>query len=55
MLARAAIASGAHGLFIECHPDPKNAKSDASTMIALDSLKPLLESCKQIAALRVGW
>lgn len=55
LLARAAIASGAHGLFIECHPDPSYAKSDASSMIPLDSMKSLLESCKQIAGLRANW
>jgi 2-dehydro-3-deoxyphosphooctonate aldolase (KDO 8-P synthase) len=29
LLARAAVAAGVDGLFLECHPDPKNAKSDA--------------------------
>ena len=33
MLARAAVAAGVDGLFLECHPDPKNAKSDAATML----------------------
>ncbi|MBV8780852.1 MAG: 3-deoxy-8-phosphooctulonate synthase, partial [Phycisphaerae bacterium] len=33
LLARAAIAAGFDGLFLECHPDPKNAKSDAATML----------------------
>jgi 2-dehydro-3-deoxyphosphooctonate aldolase (KDO 8-P synthase) len=55
MLARAAITAGVQGLFLECHPDPKNAKSDASTMISLESMRPLLQSCSQIAALRSGW
>jgi 2-dehydro-3-deoxyphosphooctonate aldolase (KDO 8-P synthase) len=55
MLARAAIASGVNGLFIECHPDPKRGKSDASSMVTLDSMRGLLESCKQIAALRPSW
>lgn len=55
MLARAAIAAGVNGLFLECHPDPKHAKSDASSMIALDSVEGLLKSCKQIAELRATW
>ena len=33
MLARAAVAAGVDGLFLECHPDPKNAKSDAATVM----------------------
>jgi 2-dehydro-3-deoxyphosphooctonate aldolase (KDO 8-P synthase) len=55
MLARAAIASGVNGLFLECHPDPKNAKSDAATVLHLDSVEALLTSCAQIAALRSNW
>lgn len=42
-IARAAIAVGADGLFIETHPDPKNAKSDGANMLHLDNLEPLLE------------
>jgi 2-dehydro-3-deoxyphosphooctonate aldolase (KDO 8-P synthase) len=41
-IARAAIAAGANGLFIETHPDPKNAKSDGANMLHLDLLEPLL-------------
>ena len=55
MLARAAIAAGVDGLFLECHPDPKNAKSDAATMLGLDAVEPLLTSCVQIAELRKNW
>jgi 2-dehydro-3-deoxyphosphooctonate aldolase (KDO 8-P synthase) len=55
MLARAAVAAGVNGLFLECHPDPGHAKSDASTMIGLDAVESLLRSCKQIAELRAGW
>jgi 2-dehydro-3-deoxyphosphooctonate aldolase (KDO 8-P synthase) len=55
LLARAAIAAGVDGLFLECHPEPKNAKSDAATMLGLDQVEPLLTSCTQIAALRKGW
>lgn len=35
LLARAAAAAGTHALFIETHPDPKSAMSDASTMLTL--------------------
>ncbi len=55
MLARAAIAAGVSGLFLECHPDPKHARSDANSMISLDSVEALLTSCKQIAELRAKW
>jgi 2-dehydro-3-deoxyphosphooctonate aldolase (KDO 8-P synthase) len=56
LLARAAIATGAvDGLFIECHPDPKNAKSDAATMLRLDQMEPLLRQCKVIADLKRSW
>jgi 2-dehydro-3-deoxyphosphooctonate aldolase (KDO 8-P synthase) len=55
LLARAAIAAGVDGLFLECHPEPRNAKSDAATMLGLDQVEPLLTSCTQIAELRKGW
>ena len=55
LLARAAVAAGVDGLFLECHPDPRNAKSDAATMLGLEEVEPLLSSCKQIAELRNGW
>ena len=55
MLARAAVAAGVDGLFLECHPNPKAAKSDAATVLHLDQVEPLLESCRQIAELRKGW
>lgn len=41
-IAKAAIAVGADGLFIETHPDPKNAKSDGANMLQLDLLEDLL-------------
>ncbi len=41
-IAKAAIAVGADGLFIETHPDLKNAKSDAANMLQLDLLEDLL-------------
>jgi 2-dehydro-3-deoxyphosphooctonate aldolase (KDO 8-P synthase) len=42
-IAKAAIAAGAHGLFIETHPNPAQAKSDGANMLPLDKLAPLLE------------
>ncbi len=41
-MARAAIAAGADGLFIETHPDPSKAKSDGANMLKLDLLEKLL-------------
>jgi 2-dehydro-3-deoxyphosphooctonate aldolase (KDO 8-P synthase) len=55
LLARAAVAAGVDGLFLECHPEPKNAKSDAATMMDLREVEPLLTQCRQIAELRRSW
>lgn len=41
-IAKAAIAVGADGLFIETHPDPAQAKSDGANMLHLDNLEALL-------------
>jgi 2-dehydro-3-deoxyphosphooctonate aldolase (KDO 8-P synthase) len=41
-IAKAAIATGADGLFIETHPDPACAKSDGANMLRLDLLEQLL-------------
>ena len=41
-IAKAAIATGAEGLFIETHPDPASAKSDGANMLRLDLLEDLL-------------
>ena len=42
-LARAAIAVGADGLFLETHPDPSQAKSDGANMLKLDQLETLIK------------
>ncbi len=56
LLARAAIATGSvDGLFLECHPDPKNAKSDVATMLSLDAVEPILTQCAELFALRSKW
>lgn len=44
-LAKAALAAGANGLFIETHPDPAKAISDGPNMIALKDLPTLLATC----------
>lgn len=44
-LARAALAAGADGLFIETHPDPAHAISDGPNMVPLSELPALLDSC----------
>lgn len=47
-IAKAAIAVGANGLFIETHPDPANAMSDGANMLQIDNLEPLLEKLVRI-------
>lgn len=44
-LAKAALAAGADGLFLETHPDPAHAISDGPNMIPLKDLSGLLEDC----------
>jgi 2-dehydro-3-deoxyphosphooctonate aldolase (KDO 8-P synthase) len=44
VLARAAVAAGADGVFLEAHPDPDNARSDSATMLPIEQVAPLLES-----------
>ncbi|CAM4323281.1 3-deoxy-8-phosphooctulonate synthase [Cytophagaceae bacterium 50C-KIRBA] len=47
-IAKAAIAVGADGLFIETHPNPSIAKSDGANMLPLDQLEGLLEKLMKI-------
>jgi len=47
-IAKAAIATGADGLFIETHPDPSKALSDGANMLQLDRLEELLEQLVRI-------
>jgi 2-dehydro-3-deoxyphosphooctonate aldolase (KDO 8-P synthase) len=47
-ISKAAIASGADGLFIETHPEPAIAKSDGANMLQLDKLEGLLEKLVKI-------
>lgn len=48
-LARAAVAVGVDSLFIEVHPDPPNARSDAAAQLAI---QPAIRLLRQLAALR---
>ena len=47
-IAKAGVAVGVDGIFIETHPDPKNAKSDGANMLHLDLLESLLEKLIKI-------
>jgi 2-dehydro-3-deoxyphosphooctonate aldolase (KDO 8-P synthase) len=48
ILAKAAVAAGANGLFIEVHTEPERAKSDAASIMPIDWLEDLLDVCKKI-------
>ncbi len=48
ILARAAVAAGANGLFIEVHPKPEKSKSDAGCIMPLEWLEEVLLVCKEI-------
>ena len=57
VLARAAMAAGISGLFMETHPDPANALSDGPNSWPLDRMRPLLETLVEIdqAVKRLGF
>jgi len=48
ILAKAAVAAGANGLFIEVHTEPEKAKSDAGSIMPIEWLEDLLKVCKEI-------
>ena len=50
VLARAAVAAGVAGVFMETHPDPTHALSDGPNAWPLERMRPLLETLKQIDA-----
>ncbi|NRG18835.1 3-deoxy-8-phosphooctulonate synthase [Rhizobiales bacterium] len=54
VLARAAVAVGVAGLFIETHDDPDNAPSDGPNMVPIDQLGALLSELKAIDAVVKG-
>ena len=47
-LAKAAVAAGCNALFMEVHPDPANAKSDAATVLSFDLFQQLLTTVERI-------
>lgn len=47
-LAKAALAVGVDGLFMETHPDPDNAKSDGPNMVPLDEMEELLVKLQRV-------
>ncbi len=49
-IAKAAIAVGADGLFIETHPDPANAKSDGANMLNLGQMEQLMQKLVKLRA-----
>ncbi len=49
-VARAAVACGADGLIIECHPEPEKSVSDARQALSLEDMVDLVDSLKPVAA-----
>jgi 2-dehydro-3-deoxyphosphooctonate aldolase (KDO 8-P synthase) len=47
-LARAAVAAGCDGVFLETHPEPDRALSDGPNMVPLDELPALVRQCLRI-------
>lgn len=54
LLARAAVAAGANGLFLEVHPEPEKALSDAASMLPLEGLEDLVRVCRAIFEITHG-
>ena len=50
VLAKAGIAVGADGIFMETHPDPAHAKSDGANMLQLDLVEPLLKKLSALSS-----
>jgi 2-dehydro-3-deoxyphosphooctonate aldolase (KDO 8-P synthase) len=48
LLARAAVAAGVDGIFLEAHPEPARAKSDRESQWPLGDVEPLLRSLLKI-------
>jgi 2-dehydro-3-deoxyphosphooctonate aldolase (KDO 8-P synthase) len=51
-LCLASVAAGVDGLFIETHPEPARAQSDAASMLPLDQLEEILSKAQQIRAIQ---
>jgi 2-dehydro-3-deoxyphosphooctonate aldolase (KDO 8-P synthase) len=54
-IARAGVAVGCDGLFVEVHPDPPRALSDAASQLPLARIDLLLEQVSRLDALVKGW
>jgi 2-dehydro-3-deoxyphosphooctonate aldolase (KDO 8-P synthase) len=54
-LARAGVAAGIDGLFLEVHDNPAKALSDGTNALPLNKLRPLLEKIKSLSALVHEW
>jgi 2-dehydro-3-deoxyphosphooctonate aldolase (KDO 8-P synthase) len=54
-LSKAAAAVGIDALFLEVHPDPPNALSDAGSQLHIDKLENLLKKVKQIDSVVKGY
>ena len=52
VLARAAVAVGVEGLFMEAHDDPDNAPSDGPNMVPLDAMQNVLSRLQRIDTAR---
>ncbi len=49
-LAKAATAIGVHALFVECHPNPKEAWSDGATQVGFDAFEEILKNATKVRA-----
>jgi len=54
-LARAGVAAGVDGIFMEVHDNPAKALSDGANALALEKFKPLVEKLRKIATLMRDW
>ncbi len=54
-LARAAVAVGVDGVFLETHPNPDQSPSDGANMVPLDAVEQLLERLQQLSSLVTSW
>jgi len=54
VLARAAVAVGVNGLFMESHQDPDSAPSDGPNMVPLDAMPAVLDQLRRIDEARRG-
>ena len=50
VLARSAVAAGCDGIFLETHPHPDRARSDAANQLPLGDVKALLKTLRDIRA-----